>query len=187
MHCITVSASCKRRSQKFRRSWHGRLSCSFAACVRVSCDDKEGEAHRVKTEPDEARPFGTTRSYWLHRRSAVFTSLLKLLEETGTQCLHTLLCTTPATISRFHYRALSHRRPGRPHKQACRVRLQSIDREEETRAVGGDSICVNPSHAANMSTDPDEWLDMHRAQLDMRCCITLPSCQPAVPFAVAEE
>lgn len=69
------------------RSWRGGISCSFAACVRVACDDEEGEAHKVKLEADDGRSFGTTRSYWLHRRRALFTGLLKLLEETGTHCL----------------------------------------------------------------------------------------------------
>ena len=34
---------------------------------------------------DDARPFGTTRSYWLHRRRKLFATLLKLITDTGTQ------------------------------------------------------------------------------------------------------
>ena len=64
------------------RSWKGHLRCLFA---RSACDNAIPEAHTVKPELDNAHSFGTTRSYWLHRKSTLFAGLLKLLKETGTQ------------------------------------------------------------------------------------------------------
>lgn len=74
----------KRRVQRTRRSWQGRswLSCFLGVCARGACDDEQIE-HTVNIKEGDARPFGITRSYWLHRRTALFSGLIQLLNETG--------------------------------------------------------------------------------------------------------
>ena len=86
VHCITLSMLCNRRAQKLKRtpSWQGWLSSFAPACLTGTRDIESSHSDSFELEEIDARPFGTTRSYWLRRRRALFSRLLKLLKDTGT-------------------------------------------------------------------------------------------------------
>ena len=92
---------CKRRVQNSRWSWQGRLSCLFAACFRGSCAlnrscgpiwraHEETETRKVKSGADDARPFYTTRSYWLQKQRVLFSDLLDRVKKTGTPLINVM-------------------------------------------------------------------------------------------------
>ena len=52
-------------------------------------------------EEDDARPFGTTRSYWLQRQDMLLASLLKLLTDSGTQLHEMCVCYEGSSTEQF--------------------------------------------------------------------------------------
>ncbi|CAL5227923.1 g10970 [Coccomyxa viridis] len=73
------------RVQEPMQSWDGRslLSWFFDVGDNGGCSNEPTGTELAKLEEGDANSFGRKRTYWLHRRAALFSSLLRELKETG--------------------------------------------------------------------------------------------------------